>query len=160
MRSRKRDALSAPRTNSSARISQAKTRSAWTKGDWRRRICGYCWSLFGGCRKNRFCDRRKELRKPVRVAAWWRVSSRELRRTIFKDGERRPEAACRKRKGRRAWNRDRGDERPRRGLVANYADVLQIGARNMQNFVLLKALGKCGRPILLKRGLSSTVKEL
>src|SRR4029077_10693660 len=41
-----------------------------------------------------------------------------------------------------------------------YADVLQIGARNMQNFVLLKALGKCGRPILLKRGLSSTVKEL
>src|SRR5580765_2415674 len=45
-------------------------------------------------------------------------------------------------------------------LVANYADVLQIGARNMQNFMLLKTLGKCGRPILLKRGLSSTVKEL
>jgi 3-deoxy-7-phosphoheptulonate synthase len=45
-------------------------------------------------------------------------------------------------------------------LVAQYADVLQIGARNMQNFMLLKALGKCGRPILLKRGLSSTVKEL
>ena len=45
-------------------------------------------------------------------------------------------------------------------LVAHYADVLQIGARNMQNFMLLKALGKCGRPILLKRGLSSTVKEL
>ncbi len=45
-------------------------------------------------------------------------------------------------------------------MVAHYADVLQIGARNMQNFMLLKALGKCGRPILLKRGLSSTVKEL
>src|SRR6266550_3290214 len=45
-------------------------------------------------------------------------------------------------------------------LVANYADVLQIGARNMQNFALLKTLGKCGRPILLKRGMSSTVKEL
>src|SRR5690349_20096102 len=45
-------------------------------------------------------------------------------------------------------------------LIAEYADVLQIGARNMQNFVLLKSLGKCGRPILLKRGLSSTVKEL
>jgi len=45
-------------------------------------------------------------------------------------------------------------------LVAHYADVLQIGARNMQNFMLLKALGTCGRPILLKRGLSSTVKEL
>ena len=45
-------------------------------------------------------------------------------------------------------------------LVAEYADILQIGARNMQNFSLLKTLGKCGRPILLKRGLSSTIKEL
>src|ERR1700681_2701139 len=45
-------------------------------------------------------------------------------------------------------------------LIAKYADVMQIGARNMQNFMLLKALGKCGRPVLLKRGLSSTVKEL
>src|SRR5499425_1265576 len=45
-------------------------------------------------------------------------------------------------------------------LVANYADLLQIGARNMQNFMLLKALGKCGKPVLLKRGLSSSIKEL
>jgi 3-deoxy-7-phosphoheptulonate synthase len=45
-------------------------------------------------------------------------------------------------------------------LVAQYADIMQVGARNMQNFVLLKALGKCGRPVLLKRGMSSTVKEL
>jgi len=45
-------------------------------------------------------------------------------------------------------------------LVAQYADVMQVGARNMQNFSLLKALGPCPRPILLKRGLSSTVKEL
>ncbi len=45
-------------------------------------------------------------------------------------------------------------------LVAEYADILQIGARNMQNFALLKTLGRCGRPVLLKRGLSSTVKEL
>jgi 3-deoxy-7-phosphoheptulonate synthase len=45
-------------------------------------------------------------------------------------------------------------------LIAQYADVLQVGARNMQNFVLLKALGKCGRPVLLKRGLSGTIKEL
>ncbi|MGH9455693.1 MAG: 3-deoxy-7-phosphoheptulonate synthase, partial [Terriglobia bacterium] len=45
-------------------------------------------------------------------------------------------------------------------LVAEYADVLQIGARNMQNFALLKALGKCQKPVLLKRGLSSTIKEL
>jgi 3-deoxy-7-phosphoheptulonate synthase len=45
-------------------------------------------------------------------------------------------------------------------LVADYTDILQIGARNMQNFALLKNLGQCGRPILLKRGMSSTVKEL
>ena len=45
-------------------------------------------------------------------------------------------------------------------LVAEYADVLQIGARNMQNFALLKALGKAGRPVMLKRGLSATVQEL
>ena len=45
-------------------------------------------------------------------------------------------------------------------LVAEYADCMQVGARNMQNFALLKTLGACGRPVLLKRGLSSTVKEL
>ena len=45
-------------------------------------------------------------------------------------------------------------------LVAEYADILQIGARNMQNFALLKTLGKCGRPVLLKRGMSSTIREL
>ncbi|MDX1983234.1 MAG: 3-deoxy-7-phosphoheptulonate synthase [Bryobacteraceae bacterium] len=45
-------------------------------------------------------------------------------------------------------------------LVAEYADLMQIGARNMQNFALLKSLGRCGRPILLKRGMSSTIKEL
>jgi 3-deoxy-7-phosphoheptulonate synthase len=44
-------------------------------------------------------------------------------------------------------------------MVAEYADILQIGARNMQNFALLKALGKAGRPVMLKRGLSSTIKE-
>jgi len=45
-------------------------------------------------------------------------------------------------------------------LVAEYADILQIGARNMQNFALLKNLGKAGRPVMLKRGLSATIKEL
>ncbi|MGA8597805.1 MAG: 3-deoxy-7-phosphoheptulonate synthase [Bryobacteraceae bacterium] len=45
-------------------------------------------------------------------------------------------------------------------MVAEYADILQIGARNMQNFALLKSLGKAGKPIMLKRGLSSTIKEL
>jgi len=45
-------------------------------------------------------------------------------------------------------------------MVTEYADILQVGARNMQNFALLKALGKCGKPVLLKRGLSSTIKEL
>jgi len=46
------------------------------------------------------------------------------------------------------------------GLVAKYVDVLQIGARNMQNFTLLKEVGLSKKPVLLKRGMSSTVKEL
>jgi len=44
-------------------------------------------------------------------------------------------------------------------LVAEYSDILQVGARNMQNFNLLKRLGKVNRPVMLKRGLSSTIKE-
>ena len=45
-------------------------------------------------------------------------------------------------------------------LVARYADIMQIGARNMQNFNLLKEVGQTKKPVLLKRGMSSTVKEL
>jgi 3-deoxy-7-phosphoheptulonate synthase len=45
-------------------------------------------------------------------------------------------------------------------LVSTYADVLQIGARNMQNFALLNAVGEAQRPVLLKRGMMSTVEEL
>jgi len=45
-------------------------------------------------------------------------------------------------------------------LVARYADVIQIGARNMQNYDLLRAAGKADKPILLKRGLMSTIEEL
>jgi 3-deoxy-7-phosphoheptulonate synthase len=45
-------------------------------------------------------------------------------------------------------------------LVAAYADMLQVGARNMQNFALLSELGRIQRPVLLKRGLSATLTEL
>jgi 3-deoxy-7-phosphoheptulonate synthase len=44
-------------------------------------------------------------------------------------------------------------------LVARYVDILQIGARNMQNFTLLDEVGKIKKPVLLKRGLSSTIQE-
>ena len=44
-------------------------------------------------------------------------------------------------------------------LVEEYADILQVGARNMQNFELLKKLGKISKPVMLKRGLSATIKE-
>ncbi|HEV8118719.1 MAG TPA: 3-deoxy-7-phosphoheptulonate synthase [Thermoanaerobaculia bacterium] len=44
-------------------------------------------------------------------------------------------------------------------LVAEYADCLQVGARNMQNFSLLKKLGKTRKPVLLKRGMSATIEE-
>jgi len=46
------------------------------------------------------------------------------------------------------------------GYVAEMADIVQIGARNMQNFSLLKVAGRCAKPILLKRGISATVQEL
>ena len=45
-------------------------------------------------------------------------------------------------------------------LVGKYTDIFQVGARNMQNFVLLKELGKTKKPILLKRGMSATLEEL
>ncbi|MDP2922531.1 MAG: 3-deoxy-7-phosphoheptulonate synthase [Candidatus Omnitrophota bacterium] len=45
-------------------------------------------------------------------------------------------------------------------LVAKYTDILQIGARNMQNFNLLKEVGQTRKPVILKRGLSATIKEL
>jgi 3-deoxy-7-phosphoheptulonate synthase len=45
-------------------------------------------------------------------------------------------------------------------LVARYADVMQIGARNMQNYRLLEAVGEAGKPVLLKRGASATMDEL
>jgi len=46
------------------------------------------------------------------------------------------------------------------GLVADYVDVLQIGCRNMQNFNLLKEVGATKKPVLLKRGMASTVKDM
>jgi 3-deoxy-7-phosphoheptulonate synthase len=45
------------------------------------------------------------------------------------------------------------------GIVANKVDILQIGARNMQNFDLLTEIGKIRKPVILKRGLSATVEE-
>jgi 3-deoxy-7-phosphoheptulonate synthase len=45
-------------------------------------------------------------------------------------------------------------------LVAEYADCVQIGARNMQNYSLLKTVGKIGKPVLLKRGMAATIQDL
>ncbi len=44
-------------------------------------------------------------------------------------------------------------------LVAKYADIMQVGARNVQNFALLKMLGQLDKPILLKRGMATTIQE-
>ena len=44
-------------------------------------------------------------------------------------------------------------------MMLDYIDILQIGARNVQNFKLLKAVGKCNKPVILKRGLASTIRE-
>src|SRR5204863_2827316 len=44
-------------------------------------------------------------------------------------------------------------------VVAEHADILQVGARNIQNFSLLKRVAECGKPVLLKRGMSSSIQE-
>lgn len=45
-------------------------------------------------------------------------------------------------------------------LIAEYADIMQVGTRSMENYALLEALGQCGRPVLLKRGMTATLEEL
>ena len=45
------------------------------------------------------------------------------------------------------------------GVIAEYADIMQVGTRSMENYALLEALGQCGRPVLLKRGLTATLEE-
>ena len=45
-------------------------------------------------------------------------------------------------------------------IVAEYADIMQVGARSMENFALLERLGTCGRPVLLKRGMTATLEDL
>lgn len=45
-------------------------------------------------------------------------------------------------------------------LIAEYADIMQVGTRSMENYSLLEALGQCGRPVLLKRGMTATLEEL
>ena len=44
-------------------------------------------------------------------------------------------------------------------VIAEYADIMQVGTRSMQNYELLEALGRCGRPVLLKRGMTATLEE-
>jgi 3-deoxy-7-phosphoheptulonate synthase len=45
-------------------------------------------------------------------------------------------------------------------VISEYADIMQVGARSMENYALLEALGDCGRPVLLKRGMTATLEEL
>ncbi len=45
-------------------------------------------------------------------------------------------------------------------LIAEYADIMQVGTRSMENYALLEALGECGRPVLLKRGMTATLEDL
>jgi len=46
------------------------------------------------------------------------------------------------------------------GRIAEYADIMQVGTRSMENYALLDALGRCGRPVLLKRGMTATLEDL
>jgi 3-deoxy-7-phosphoheptulonate synthase len=46
------------------------------------------------------------------------------------------------------------------GVIAEYADIMQVGTRSMENYALLEALGSCGRPVLLKRGMTARLEDL
>ena len=46
------------------------------------------------------------------------------------------------------------------GIIAEYADIMQVGTRSMENYALLEALGGCGRPVLLKRGMTARLEDL
>lgn len=46
------------------------------------------------------------------------------------------------------------------GIIAEYADIMQVGTRSMENYALLEALGRCGRPVLLKRGMTARLEDL
>ncbi len=73
-----------------------------------------------------------------------------------------PEAAARARGGsQRIAGGERSDgDASQIALMLPYVDVLQVGARNMQNYHLLRVLGAAGKPVLLKRGMSATLEEL
>ena len=76
-------------------------------------------------------------------------------------GRRRPEADARGGRPARPAGDQRSDGSRRRfRCSAAYADILQVGARNMQNFNLLRELGKLRKPVLLKRGIAATIEEL
>ena len=99
-------------------------------------------------------------RPPARRCCAVAPTSRGHRRTHFKASARRacrsspksaPRSACR--------SSPRSSTHTTSTSVASYADMLQIGTRNMQNFGLLQAVGSAGKPVMLKRGMNATIEE-
>ena len=86
-------------------------------------------------------------------------SSRAPRRTASRAWRGRAEAAARRRDAENLAARVRGDGRQPDRRGGRYGDVFQVGARNMQNFTLLRELGHARKPVMLKRGMTATIEE-
>ncbi len=130
-----------------------------------RKVGGENFALIAGpctveSREQTLADRARRARRRRDAAARWRLQAAHL--PIRLPGARPGgPATARRGEGRdRPADRHRADGHARSGAVLEVADVIQIGARNMQNYPLLAEIGRSGCPALLKRGLSSTLDEL
>ena len=116
------------------------------------------------------CSAETEEQVETTAAAVKRAGAKILRGGAFKPrsspysfqglGEDGLQDAARRRRNARPDARHRGDGRSARSrLIEKYCDIFQVGARNMQNFTLLRELGHARKPVLLKRGISATIEE-
>ena len=129
---------------------------------WGQEDHGRGGTLFGGEPSSRLLDVAWALKEAgVHISTWRGVQASDFSLQLPGTGHR----------GAGDSGRGQGAERDLRSLsevmgaeqvplVARYADMLQVGTRNMQNFNLLHAAGESGKPVLLKRGMMSTIEEL
>ena len=89
-----------------------------------------------------------------------RVQAAQFALQLSGPGRRRSATAARGGRPPRPAGGQRGDGPAQIPLLSAYSDILQVGARNMQNFNLLRELGKLRKPVLLKRGIAATIEEL
>ncbi len=104
--------------------------------------------------------RRERGSRRRRTLARRRIQAAQLAVHLSRHGRGRPEVDAHRGRPQRLVGGQRGDGPFANVLLMPYVDILQVGARNMQNYHLLRALGEVRKPVLLKRGMSATIEEL